>query len=116
MSCQSYQIDLRRVLIWLKISWPPQSGNRSTGTSAAIISSISSTNTQYSDIRFRHLLLPLWISAYHYNNKNYRFLINARTGAVRGERPYSIFKIVAFVAAIASAIAMLALLLSHGHH
>lgn len=49
--------------------------------------------TDYSDITFKHILLPLWISAYHYKDKIYRFLINARTGEVRGERPYSTIKI-----------------------
>jgi predicted RNA-binding Zn-ribbon protein involved in translation (DUF1610 family) len=54
---------------------------------------ISSVKTQYNDIRFKHLLLPLWISAYRFKSKVYRFLINARTGEVQGERPYSFWKI-----------------------
>ncbi len=54
---------------------------------------ISSINTQYNDIMFKHILLPLWISAYKFNEKTYRFTINARTGEVQGERPYSAWKI-----------------------
>jgi hypothetical protein len=54
---------------------------------------ITSANTQYHNIQFRHILLPLWISAYRYSNKTYRFLVNARTGAIRGERPWSAAKI-----------------------
>jgi DNA-directed RNA polymerase subunit RPC12/RpoP len=54
---------------------------------------ISSINTQYNDITFKHILLPLWISAYKYNEKVYRFTINARTGEVQGERPWSAIKI-----------------------
>ncbi len=54
---------------------------------------ISSVKTQYNDISFKHLLLPLWISAYRFKSKVYRFLINARTGEVQGERPYSFWKI-----------------------
>jgi len=54
---------------------------------------ISSVQTQYNNIRFRHLLLPVWISAYQFGDKTYRFLVNARTGEVRGERPYSWVKI-----------------------
>ena len=51
------------------------------------------TNTTYSNPTFKHILLPVWLSAYRYNNKVYQFLINARTGEVQGERPYSAAKI-----------------------
>ena len=61
---------------------------------------ISSVDTQYFDIRFRHLLLPVWISAYRFNETVYRFLVNARTGEVRGERPYSWIKITLLVLVI----------------
>lgn len=51
-------------------------------------------NTSYQDITFKHILLPVWISAYKYKDKVYRFMINGRTGEVQGERPYSVIKIV----------------------
>lgn len=54
---------------------------------------INSKNTTYNDITFKHILLPIWLSAYRYNNKVYRFMINGRTGEVQGERPYSWIKI-----------------------
>jgi len=54
---------------------------------------VHSINSQYNDITFKHILLPLWISAYKFNDKTYRFTINARTGEVQGERPYSAWKI-----------------------
>ena len=57
---------------------------------------ITSINTEYNTISFKHILLPLWISAYKYNNKVFRFTINARTGEVQGERPYSAWKIFFF--------------------
>jgi predicted RNA-binding Zn-ribbon protein involved in translation (DUF1610 family) len=50
-------------------------------------------NTTYRNPTFKHILLPVWISAYRYNNKVYQFLVNARTGEVQGERPYSAVKI-----------------------
>lgn len=55
---------------------------------------IYTVNTTYKGVTFKHLLLPLWISAYQYRNKVYRFLVNARTGEVKGERPYSAWKII----------------------
>ncbi|HNK57641.1 MAG TPA: hypothetical protein PLL86_15585, partial [Leptospiraceae bacterium] len=54
---------------------------------------ITSLNTTYSNVKFKHLLLPLWISSYRYNEKIYRFVINARTGEVNGDRPWSWIKI-----------------------
>ena len=54
---------------------------------------ILSKDTQYFDVTFKHLLLPVWISAYRYQAKVYRFMVNARTGQVSGERPWSWVKI-----------------------
>lgn len=54
---------------------------------------ITAARSQYDDITFKHILLPVWISAYRYKDKTYRFLVNARTGQVQGERPWSIAKI-----------------------
>jgi DNA-directed RNA polymerase subunit RPC12/RpoP len=54
---------------------------------------ISNVQTQISDVTFKHILLPVWLAAYKYNGKTYRFVVNGRTGRVQGERPYSAWKI-----------------------
>ena len=54
---------------------------------------ISSVDTDYSDQTFKHILLPIWMAAYKYNGKSFRFLVNAQTGEVQGERPWSIWKV-----------------------
>ena len=54
---------------------------------------IESLNTAYSAETFKHILLPIWMAAYKYNGKTYRFVVNGQTGKVQGERPYSIWKI-----------------------
>lgn len=59
---------------------------------------IHSVSTRYSDVKFKHVLLPVWISAYRYRDKAYRFLVNGQTGEVSGESPKSWWKI-AFLAA-----------------
>ncbi|EDM44358.1 hypothetical protein SCB49_04995 [unidentified eubacterium SCB49] len=46
---------------------------------------------------FKHILLPIYISAYMYNGKRYNFFVNGQTGAISGERPYSFWKIFLFV-------------------
>ena len=68
---------------------------------------INSLDTNYSDVTFKHILLPIWLSAYRYNDKVYRFMINGRTGEVQGERPYSWIKITLFVLMILSIIAII---------
>lgn len=58
---------------------------------------IHSRDTDYRDTTFKHILLPLWISAYRYDQRTFRFAINGRSGKVQGERPYSWVKITLFV-------------------
>jgi hypothetical protein len=53
--------------------------------------------TSYSAITFKHILLPIYLGAYRFNQKVYQVMINARTGVVQGERPYSFWKIFLFV-------------------
>lgn len=54
---------------------------------------IHSVDTNYSNITFKHLLVPVYAGAYRFNNKVYQVVINGRTGEVQGERPYSWIKI-----------------------
>lgn len=54
---------------------------------------INRMSTNYNSITFKHILLPIWISAYRYKDKVYRFLVNGRTGEVQGERPWSWIKL-----------------------
>ncbi len=61
---------------------------------------IHSVSTRYADVKFKHVLLPAWISAYRYRDKVYRFLINGQTGEVSGESPKSWWKIALLVAAV----------------
>lgn len=58
---------------------------------------IDNLHTHYDNVTFKHLLLPIWISAYRFRQKVYRFLVNGRTGEVQGERPWSWIKITLFV-------------------
>ena len=74
---------------------------------------ISSMHTEYAGLTYKHILLPIWLSAYRFREKVYRFLVNARTGEVQGERPYSWIKITLAVIAGLILVGGLALLLSH---
>jgi DNA-directed RNA polymerase subunit RPC12/RpoP len=54
---------------------------------------IHSLRTDYSALTYKHLLLPVWLLVYRYQNQPYQVAINACTGEVQGERPYSKLKI-----------------------
>ncbi len=71
---------------------------------------IYSTAIRHAHTRFKHLLLPLWISSFRYHDKVYRVLVNARTGEVVGERPYSWVKIAALVIAVLVVVTLVVLL------
>jgi predicted RNA-binding Zn-ribbon protein involved in translation (DUF1610 family) len=73
---------------------------------------ILSVRTQYRRITFKHVLLPVWLSAYRYRERVFRFLVNGRTGEVQGERPWSVLKITLAVLAALAAIAAIAAIAS----
>jgi uncharacterized CHY-type Zn-finger protein len=54
---------------------------------------IGSKTTQFSEVKFKLILLPVYLSSYIYKNKLFHFYLNARTGRITGDRPYSPAKI-----------------------
>ncbi|MGB0843249.1 MAG: primosomal protein N' (replication factor Y) - superfamily II helicase [Alphaproteobacteria bacterium] len=54
---------------------------------------ISWVRTKHANQTFKHMLLPIWVSAFKFQNKTYRYVVNGQTGEVQGERPYSPIKI-----------------------
>lgn len=62
---------------------------------------IHTAETSFGEMHFKHILLPIYVAAYKYRGKTYRIVVNGRTGAVQGDRPYSSMKIfIAFVIGI----------------
>ena len=66
--------------------------------------SVDSINSRYDGITYKHLLLPLWLLAYKFHDKTYQVYVNAATGEVQGERPYSWVKITLTVLLVAAVI------------
>jgi hypothetical protein len=46
-------------------------------------------NTAFSNMKYKHVLFPVWIASYRYKDKVYHFLVNGQTGEVQGEAPIS---------------------------
>jgi predicted RNA-binding Zn-ribbon protein involved in translation (DUF1610 family) len=65
---------------------------------------VQSLSTKYSNVTYKHMLLPLWSSAFGYNGKTYNYAINGETGKVSGSRPYSAIKIALTLLGIAAAV------------
>lgn len=110
--CESYSIDLPSGFEGAKQRMRPTI----EGTICADIGGdeqrISSMRSSYDHITFKHILLPMWVSAYRFNRKLYRVLINGRTGELIGDRPYSRWKIGTLITICVIAIAIIALIAS----
>ncbi len=101
-SAEGYTIDLKEGYGEARVKMDAvirQDVNRDIGGDRQRIHRI---NTMVSDVTFKHILLPVWTAAYKYRGKSYRFVVNGRTGKVKGERPWSAWKIA--IAAILAAI------------
>ena len=70
---------------------------------------IDNVSTSYSAVTFKHILLPVYIGAYRFSEKVYQLMVNARTGEVQGDRPYSGWKIFFFVLFLIAVIGVIVL-------
>ncbi len=66
-----------------------------------------SVSTEYRDITYKYLLLPIWISNFKYNDQVYQFMVNGQTGKVAGKTPISIPKVIITVIGVIALIALL---------
>jgi hypothetical protein len=101
---ESYQIDLKFGFEKAKNRMQPVIKSSVINDIGGDVQQVTSMDSTYNDIKFKHILLPVWLSSYRYKDKVYRFLINARTGEVQGERPYSAAKIALLVISILAVI------------
>jgi len=65
---------------------------------------ISTLRTAYEDTSYKSVLFPIWTAKFRWKNKLYHYAINAQTGKVVGERPYSWLKIAAIVGTLSGGI------------
>jgi LSD1 subclass zinc finger protein len=68
---------------------------------------VGTVDTTRRDETFKHILLPVWLSCYRFGKRTYRFIVNARTGEVQGERPWSWIKIALAVSATVALVALI---------
>lgn len=98
--CESYSVDLAEGFNGAKVRMRPTIESTIRGDIGGDHQRILSMSSRYDEIRFKHILLPLWVSTYRYNRKVFRVIVNARTGEVVGDRPWSGWKIAGLVMTI----------------
>lgn len=72
---------------------------------------IHTLDTTHRGVTFKHVLLPTWVSSFRYRDRVFRVVVNAQTGEVAGDRPWSVWKVIGFILAIAIVVAGIALLI-----
>ncbi|MEU4844142.1 hypothetical protein [Streptomyces gilvosporeus] len=77
---------------------------------------VHSVNTNYGSVTYKLLLLPVWFASYVYNGKQWQVMVNAQTGEVDGDRPYSPLKIACAVALVALLVTAWFVFGQHHHH
>lgn len=98
--CESYSVDLVEGFNGAKVRMRPTIESSIQRDIGGDHQRITSMHPRYDGILYKHILLPLWVSTYRYNRRVFRVMINARTGEVVGNRPYSAWKIAGLVLTI----------------
>lgn len=68
-------------------------------------------NPRYSNVTYKYILAPVWISSFRYQNKVYNFMVNAQTGKISGSTPVSKLKVFLTIAITVAVIALIVMLL-----
>lgn len=74
---------------------------------------VHSINMKLEQETFKHILLPVYVSAYHFKGKRYNFFVNGQTGELSGKRPYSFWKIFLFILMIVAIIVVIVFLVDY---
>ena len=61
---------------------------------------IQSMQTNHANVTYKNVLFPVWTASFKWQEKEYHYAINAQTGKVVGNRPYSYTKIILTVASV----------------
>lgn len=99
---ETYQLEVQQGFAKAKVHMDEQirtAIKRDIGGDRQRIHQVAS---EYNQITFKHILLPVYLATYRYRDKVYQFVINGQTGEVQGERPYSAVKLGLLLVAIAA--------------
>jgi DNA-directed RNA polymerase subunit RPC12/RpoP len=110
---EEYQLDLENAWQAARSSIQALQEQRCAGDVPGDTHRRLAVHSDIGEVRWKHVLLPVWSLRYEFGGKPYSVLIHGQTGRVVGKAPWSAAKIVlallAAVAAIALALALAAL-------
>ncbi len=112
---ETYQTNATAALVTAKQKMDPQIRDAICSDIGGDEQRIDNYQNTYNNLALKYIMLPVWLSAYRYSGKLYQFAVNACTGEVVGERPWSWIKIT--LAIIAGLILIAAIYtLTQKHH
>jgi DNA-directed RNA polymerase subunit RPC12/RpoP len=107
---EEYQVDLEQAWERARSSIVASQERRCAGDVPGDTHRNLRVRNEISDVRWKHVLLPVWTLTYRYGGKPYTVLVHGQTGLVRGRAPLSWIKIAAAASAvIAAALIVLAI-------
>jgi hypothetical protein len=71
-------------------------------------------HSDYRNVTYKYLLLPVWMSSFEYKGKTFRFMVNGRSGRVGGKYPISPLRVAIAVLLGLSAAALFAYIFMSG--
>jgi DNA-directed RNA polymerase subunit RPC12/RpoP len=71
---------------------------------------LNTGGVNWSDMTFKHVLLPVWIGAYRYKGKDYNVMVNGQTGNVTGEKPKDTLKALGIIVSVIATLIVLGLI------
>jgi len=107
---EEYAIDLKQAWQQAQATIESTQQNRCSSDVPGDTHRSLRVSNRFGDETFKHVLLPLWISAFRYGSKVYRFLVNGQTGEVVGKAPWSAAKLALFIGSIAALVALIIIL------
>jgi len=97
---ESYAVDLQAAWPFAQQKIDSQQVSKCAGDIGGDTHQNLHVQNQYTGQTFKHVLLPVFVAAYRYQNKPYQLLVNGQTGEVVGKAPYSVWKILALILVI----------------
>jgi hypothetical protein len=103
---ERYQIDLVGAATESRRSMADQVRSMCAGEVPGDTHTNLQVSIRWSRQTFKHILVPVWLLTYDYGRRSYQVAVNGYTGAIAGDRPYSVTKIVLAVLAVVAFMAV----------
>ena len=105
---EEYQVDLEQGWVSARATIVESQRRRCSGDVPGDTQRDLRVSNKIGDVRWKHILLPMWSLTYRFHGKSYAVLIHGQNGAVHGEAPLSWVKITLLVVAVLGVVGVIA--------